>query len=146
MENFAYICCSLFSSQVVSDSATPWTAAWQGSLSMGFSRQEYWSGLPFPSPGDLPNQRLNPHLLHWQVGSLLLSHQGSTSWHIELPRPGGPGIEPLPPALEAESTRKALCQVITAARRLAMKRVPIEKPFQFLSINFHIYFTKIKIY
>ena len=35
--------------------ATPWTVACQAPLSMGFSRQEYWSGLPFPSPGDLPN-------------------------------------------------------------------------------------------
>ena len=34
--------------------ATAWTAAWQPPLGMGFSRQEYWSGLPFPSPGDLP--------------------------------------------------------------------------------------------
>jgi len=34
---------------------TPWTAACQAPLSMGFPRQEYWSGLPFPSPGDLPN-------------------------------------------------------------------------------------------
>ena len=35
--------------------ATPWTVACQAPLSMGFSRQEYWSGLPFPSPGDLPD-------------------------------------------------------------------------------------------
>ena len=35
--------------------ATPWTAAYQAPLSMGFSRQGYWSGLPFSSPGDLPN-------------------------------------------------------------------------------------------
>ena len=35
--------------------ATPWTVAYQDPLSMGFSRQEYWSGLPFPSPGDLPD-------------------------------------------------------------------------------------------
>ena len=34
---------------------TPWTIAYQAPLSMGFSRQEYWSGVPFPSPGDLPN-------------------------------------------------------------------------------------------
>ena len=34
---------------------TPWTVARQARLSMGFSRQEQWSGLPFPSPGDLPN-------------------------------------------------------------------------------------------
>ena len=38
--------------------ATPWTVALQASLSMGFSRQEYWSGLPFPSPGDLPNPEI----------------------------------------------------------------------------------------
>ena len=42
-------------SEVVSDSATPWTVAHQAPPSMGFSRQEYWSGLPFPSPGDLPD-------------------------------------------------------------------------------------------
>ena len=35
--------------------ATPWTVACQAPLSMGFPRQEYWSGLPFPPPGDLPN-------------------------------------------------------------------------------------------
>ena len=35
--------------------AIPWTVAYQALRSMGFSRQEYWSGLPFPSPGDLPN-------------------------------------------------------------------------------------------
>ena len=40
--------------------ATPWTIARQATLSMGFSRQEYWSGLPFPTPGDLPNQGIEP--------------------------------------------------------------------------------------
>ena len=43
---------------------TPWTIASQTPLSMGFSRQEYLSGLPFPSPGDLPNLGSNPCLLH----------------------------------------------------------------------------------
>ena len=38
--------------------ATPWTVARQAPLSMGFSRQEYWSGLPFPSPEDLPNPEI----------------------------------------------------------------------------------------
>ena len=42
------------------DSATSWTVAHQASLSMGFSRQQYWSGLPFPSPGDLPNPGIEP--------------------------------------------------------------------------------------
>ena len=40
--------------------ATSWTVAYQSSPSMGFSRQEYWSGLPFPSPGDLPNPGIEP--------------------------------------------------------------------------------------
>ena len=52
-------------SEVVSDSfATPWTVAYQASLSIGFSQQEYQSGLPFPSPGIFPTQELNPGLLH----------------------------------------------------------------------------------
>ena len=42
------------------DSATPWTVAHQAPLSTGFPRQEYWSGLPFPSPGDLPNPGIEP--------------------------------------------------------------------------------------
>ena len=41
-----------------------WTVACQTPLSIGFFRQEYWSGLPFPSPGDLPDLGLNPGLLH----------------------------------------------------------------------------------
>ena len=55
---------------VMSDSAKPWTAAHQAPLSMGSSRQEYWSGLPYPPPGDLPKPGIKQcflHLLHWQV-------------------------------------------------------------------------------
>ena len=59
-------------------SATPWTVTCQAALSMRFPRQEYWSGLPFPSPGKLPNPGIN---LHWQVDSLPLSHQGSPYVH-----------------------------------------------------------------
>ena len=45
----------------MSDSfATPWTVACQAPLSMEFPRQEYWSGLPFPSPGDLPDPGIEP--------------------------------------------------------------------------------------
>ena len=40
--------------------AAPWTVAHQAPLAMAFSRQEYWSGLPFPSPGDLSNPRIEP--------------------------------------------------------------------------------------
>ena len=63
-------CVSLFCSSV--DCSAP------GS-SVGFSRQEYWSGLPFPSPGIFPTHRSNAHLLHWQAVSLPLSHEGSPS-------------------------------------------------------------------
>ena len=50
---------------------TPWTVARQAPLSMGFSRQEYWSGLPFHSPGDLPDSRIEPRRLALQADSLL---------------------------------------------------------------------------
>ena len=56
---------------------TPWTVACQGLLSIGFSRQEYWSGLPFPYPRHLPNPRIEPASLAWQMDSLPLSHLGS---------------------------------------------------------------------
>ena len=50
---------------------TPWTVAHQAPLSIGFSRQEYWSGLPCPPPGDPPNPGIKPGcFLHWQVSSL----------------------------------------------------------------------------
>ena len=45
------------------DSATPWSVAPQAPLSMGFPRQGYWSGLPFPSPGDLPDPGIEPQSL-----------------------------------------------------------------------------------
>ena len=59
--------------------ATPWTVARQAPLSMEFSRQENWSGLPFPTPGIFLTQEWNLRLfclLDWQAGSLPLSHLG----------------------------------------------------------------------
>ena len=50
--------------------ATPWTVASQALLSMEVSRQEYWSGLPFPSPGDLPNTGIKSRSPALQVDSL----------------------------------------------------------------------------
>ena len=61
-------------------SAIPWTVAHQAPRSMGFSRQEYWSGLPFPLPGDLPdpgNKLTSQCLLHWHADFLPLSHLGT---------------------------------------------------------------------
>ena len=62
--------------QVRTHSCRVVTIAHQAPLPMEFSRQEYWSELPFPSPWDLPEQGSNPsllHLLHWQAGSLPLT-------------------------------------------------------------------------
>ena len=55
---------------------TPWYVACQAPPSLGFSRQEYWTGLPFPSPRDLPNPRIEPRSPALQTNSLLSDHQG----------------------------------------------------------------------
>ena len=54
----------------VCDSETPWTVAHQAPLSMGFFRQEYWSGLPFPSPGNLPDPGIESRSPVLQADSL----------------------------------------------------------------------------
>ena len=65
----------IFSCSVVSDSVTPWTAARQAPLSMGFFRQDYWSGLPCPTPGDLSNPGIKPRsLTSTCIGSKVLYH------------------------------------------------------------------------
>ena len=56
--------------------ATPWTVARQAPLSVGFSRQEYWSGLPFPSPGDPPDPGVEPRSPALQADSLLTEPAG----------------------------------------------------------------------
>jgi len=48
----------------------PWTVAHQSPLSIGLSRQDYWSGLPLPSPGDLPDPEIEPVAPTWQANSL----------------------------------------------------------------------------
>ena len=83
--------------------ATPWTVARQAPLSMGFSRQEYWSGLPFPSPGDLCNPGIKPRssggsdgkesacnagdpglIPSWEdpLEEVLATHSGILAWRI----------------------------------------------------------------
>ena len=56
---------------------TPWTVAHQSSLSMGFPRQECWSGLPFPSPGDLPDPGIEPAFSALAGDPLPVNHLGS---------------------------------------------------------------------
>ena len=58
--------------------AIPWTVAYQAPPSMGFSRQEYWSGLPFPSPGDLPDPVMEPRSPTLQADALLSEPPGKT--------------------------------------------------------------------
>ena len=61
---------------IVSDSTKSWTVACQAPLSMKFSRQEYWNGLLFPSPGDLPDPRIKPRSPALQADSLPAEPQG----------------------------------------------------------------------
>ena len=66
-------------------SAILWTRAHQTSVSMGFFKQEYWSGLPCPPPGDLPHSGIKLHLLyllHWQAGYLPLAPPGKADLRI----------------------------------------------------------------
>ena len=56
---------------------TPWTVAYQAPPSMVFSRQEYWSGLPFPFSGDLPDRGIEPGSPALEVDAFTMSHQGS---------------------------------------------------------------------
>ena len=61
---------------------TPWAIACWVPLSMGFHRKGYWSGLPFPSPGNLPDPGIEPASLTLQADSLPLSHQGNPAQAI----------------------------------------------------------------
>ena len=60
--------------------ATPWTVAYQAPPSMGFSRQECWSGLPFPSPGDLPDPGIEPGSPTLQADTLPSKPPGNQTW------------------------------------------------------------------
>ena len=64
--------------------ATLWTVAYQASPSMGFSRQEYWSGLPFPSPGDLPNPGIEPGSPALGADALTSEPPGKPRWGVKL--------------------------------------------------------------
>ena len=60
--------------------AIPWTVAYQAPPSTGFSRQEYWSGLPFPSPGNLPNPGIEPWSPAFQADALTSEPPGKPSF------------------------------------------------------------------
>ena len=64
--------------------ATPRTVAYQAPPSMGFSRQEYWSGVPFPSPGDLPNPGIKPGSPKFQANALTSEPPGKPNYSLTL--------------------------------------------------------------
>ena len=91
-----FSCVQLFS--------TLWTVARQDPLSMGFSKQEYWSGLPCPPLGDLPNPGIEPRFLHCRWILYHLNHEGSPKileWvaYTFSRRLPDPGIQPGPHTL-----------------------------------------------
>ena len=73
---------NVFICLVVSDFVTPWTVARQAPLSVGFPRQEYWTGLPFPSAGDLPNPGIEPVSLALAGGFFITN--ATQSSHIKM--------------------------------------------------------------
>ena len=76
------VCACVLNQLSVCSSLRPYGTV-QALLSMGFSRQEYWGGLPCSPPRDLPDPGIKPCfscLLHWQVGSLLLALPGTPPW------------------------------------------------------------------
>ena len=75
--NMAFSGVRVLSLSAVSDFATPWTSAHQALLSIGVSRQEHWSGLPFPSPRDLPDPGIVPGSPALQADSLLTEPPGN---------------------------------------------------------------------
>ena len=82
------VCSSLSPVQLF---VAPWTVAHQAPLSLEFSRQEHWSGVPFPSLGDLPHPRWNLGLLHCRQTLYQLSHQGSY-YHSLVANSDGGGV------------------------------------------------------
>ena len=93
--------------------ATPWTVAYQAPPSMGFSRQEYWSGLPFPSPGDLPDPGIEPRSPTLQSNAL----------------PSEPPGKPLIVQAPCKSVN-ALCLFMFRARHKPSQRIEKDSLFE----------------
>ena len=76
--------CEVKSLSCVQLFVTPWTVAYQAPPSMGFSWQEYWSGLPFPSPGDLPNPGIEPGSSAFQADTLTSEPPGKPLYKLAM--------------------------------------------------------------
>ena len=84
--HWMFLCVCMLSGSGVSDSVIPWTIAFRAPLSMEFSRQEYWSGLPFPSPGDLPDPMIELQSPALQASVVQNTYRFSVCLFCELPR------------------------------------------------------------
>ena len=105
------------SSSVISDSSViPWTVAYQAPPSMEFSRQEYWSGLPLPSPGDLPNPGLEPGSPALREDALPSEPPGISYTY----RRGGPLFKESPCIPSAFTSKAILCPAQLATKVKAL--------------------------
>ena len=100
------MCACVLSRPAIPNSMTPWTVALWAFLSMGFPRQEYWNGLPFPSPGDLPDPGIEPRSPALEADSLPLSNLA---------------VQPLCPTIQHESRlQTAFRRVCNLGQRRAL--------------------------
>ena len=107
---------------------TPWTVAHQAPPSTGFSRQEYWSGLPFPFPGDLPDPGIEPRSPELQADTLTSEPPGKPSVTLALAKISNQlhcilGIEISPRVLasEEDALNQALEQTESSSRFILVK-------------------------
>ena len=100
--------------------ATLWTVAYQAPPSMGFSRQEYWSGLPFPSPGDLPNPGIKPGSLALEADALTSEPAGQLFFLV---------------AAMLESMFLFFDHLLIAIGKIVSNNLPFLFEFQFIQMN-----------
>ena len=115
---------------VMSDFVTLWTVALQAALSMEFSRQEYWRGLPFPSPGDLPDPEIKPMSGVFSAGRLILYH--CATWTSE--SPGAPKF----PFLLISLTQLFGAETLKAASLTCCQQIPLASQGRKMSIFHHL--------
>ena len=126
--------------------ATPWTVPCQVPPSMGFSRQEYWSGLPFPSPGDLPNPGIKPRSLTMQADSLPSEPPGKPIWPSNsVPRNIFQRIENTWPHKKLYCTWMFIIALVIIAKMKQSKCPPIDEWMNKLYTHTMEYFVAIKI-
>ena len=112
--------------------ATPWTVAHQAPPSMEFSRQEYWSGLPFPSPGDLPDAGIKPQSPALWADALPSEPQGSPFFPCS----------PLPPSLPC----RFLLRALALKKRILGSNSAPGRPIFFLRVWLNFYFDLLNTY